>query len=78
MIIGVETDRGLLVEGLVASGYAVFAINPFAASRYRDRHVTSGAKSDPGDANILPCLAHRALYEEAAAWPTAGLAPVLA
>jgi hypothetical protein len=24
------------------------------------------------------CLAHRALYDEAAAWPTAGLAPVLA
>ena len=50
VIVGVESDRGLLVEGLVASGYEVFAINPFAASRYRDRHVTSGAKSDPGDA----------------------------
>jgi transposase len=53
VIVGVETDRGLLVEGLVASGYEVFAINPFAASRYRDRHVTSGAKSDPGDAKVL-------------------------
>ena len=53
VIVGVETDRGLLVEGLVASGYQVFAINPFAASRYRDRHVSSGAKSDPGDAKVL-------------------------
>ena len=53
VIVGVETDRGLLVEGLVASGYEVFAINPFAASRYRDRHVTSGAKSDPGAAKVL-------------------------
>jgi hypothetical protein len=53
VIVGVETDRGLLVEGLVARGYEVFAINPFAASHYRDRQVTSGAKSDPGDAKVL-------------------------
>src|SRR5260370_18590336 len=25
----------------------------WAASRYRERHVTSGAKSDPGDAEVL-------------------------
>ena len=53
---GVETDRGLLVQALVASGYAVCAINPFAASRYPDRHVTSGAKSDRGDAKVLADL----------------------
>jgi hypothetical protein len=35
------------------SGHEVFAINPFAASRYCDCHVTSGAKADPGDAKIL-------------------------
>ncbi len=50
---GIETDRGLLVGSLVAAGYQVFAINPMAASRYRDRHATSGAKSDPGDARVL-------------------------
>jgi hypothetical protein len=31
-------------------------INPFAASSCRDRHVTSGAKSDPGDAKVLADL----------------------
>jgi len=35
---------------LVAADYHVYAINPFAASRYRDRHVTSGA----GVANPSP------------------------
>lgn len=52
-IIGIETDRGLLVGALVAAGYQVFAINPLSVDRYRDRHATSGAKSDPGDAKVL-------------------------
>ncbi len=52
-IVGIETDRGLLVGALVAAGYEVFAINPLSVDRYRDRHSTSGAKSDPGDAKVL-------------------------
>jgi transposase len=56
VVIGIETDRGLLVGALLAAGYHVYAINPLAASRYRDRHGTSGAKSDPGDAKILADL----------------------
>jgi transposase len=54
--VGIETDRGLLVGALLASGYRVYAINPMAASRYRDRHQVSGAKSDPGDAKVLADL----------------------
>ena len=53
VIIGIETDRGLFVGALVAAGYAVFAVNPMSTSRYRDRHSSSGAKSDPGDAKVL-------------------------
>ena len=56
VVIGIETDRGLLVGALLAAGYRVYAINPLAASRYRDRHTTSGAKSDPGDAKVLADL----------------------
>jgi transposase len=41
------------VAALVAAGYAVYAVNPLQASRYRDRHSVSGAKSDPADAHIL-------------------------
>jgi hypothetical protein len=53
VVVGIETDRGLFVAALVAAGYQVFAVNPMSTSRYRDRHSTSGAKSDPGDAKVL-------------------------
>ena len=53
VVVGIETDRGLWVQALVETGYVVYAINPRAASRYRDRHTLSGAKSDPGDAKML-------------------------
>jgi hypothetical protein len=53
VMVGIETDRGLLVRALVAAGYRVLAVNPLAVDRYRDRHRVSGAKSDPGDARVL-------------------------
>jgi transposase len=53
VVIGIETDRGLFVSALIGAGYQVFAVNPMSTSRYRDRHSTSGAKSDPGDAKVL-------------------------
>ena len=53
VVVGIETDRGPWVAALVAAGYRVFAINPMSAARYRERHSTSGAKSDPGDAHVL-------------------------
>jgi transposase len=56
VVVGTETDRGLFVGALVAAGYRVYAVNPLAVSRYRDRHVVSGAKSDPGDAKVLADL----------------------
>src|SRR4051812_33379470 len=57
VVIATETDRGLFVAALVAAGYRVFAVNPMSTSRYRERHSTSGAKSDPGDAFVLAELA---------------------
>jgi hypothetical protein len=56
VVVGIEIDRGLLVGALVAAGYRLFAINPLAVSRYRDRHALSGAKSDPADAKVLADL----------------------
>jgi len=38
VVIGIETDRGLWVDALTAAGYRVYAINPLAVARYRDRH----------------------------------------
>lgn len=57
VVVATETDRGLFVAALVAAGYTVLAVNPMSTSRYRERHTTSGAKSDPGDAKVLAELA---------------------
>ena len=53
VVIGIETDRGPWVAALIAAGYVVYAVNPRQAARYRERHGTSGAKSDAGDAHML-------------------------
>ena len=51
--VAIETGRGLLVACLHATGRAVYAINPLAAARYRERHTVSRRKSDAGDAIVL-------------------------
>ena len=51
VVTGIETDRGPWVAALIAAGYR--AVNPLQASRYRERHGVSGAKSDSGDAHML-------------------------
>ncbi|MEU9847839.1 IS110 family transposase [Streptomyces sp. NPDC047985] len=51
--VAIETSRGLLVAVLRTGQRKVFAINPMAAARYRDRHAVSRKKSDPGDALVL-------------------------
>src|ERR1039457_982903 len=51
--VGIETDRGLWVQALVAAGYLVFGISPLQTARYRDRHGVSGGKSDAGDGHGL-------------------------
>ena len=56
VIVGIEKDHGLWVGALAASGYQVYAINPMAVARYRDRHRVSGAKSDGADAKLLADL----------------------
>lgn len=53
VVVGVESDHGLLVNALVASGYAVYPINPLTAARYRDRQSLAGNKSDRRDAVML-------------------------
>jgi transposase len=53
VVIGTETDRGPWVAALVAAGYMVYPVNPLQASRYRERHGVSGAKSDQGDSHML-------------------------
>ncbi|CAN5846448.1 hypothetical protein BH23CHL8_BH23CHL8_30300 [soil metagenome] len=61
--IGIETDRGLLVGALVAAGYRVYAINPLAASRYRERHTTRTLA-----AGVRRCLPERPDPEASTPW----------
>jgi hypothetical protein len=56
VIVGIEKDRGLIVTALLGAHYRVYALNPMSVARYRERHVTSGSKSDPGDAKVLADL----------------------
>ena len=53
VVVAIETDRGPWVQALLAAGYQVFPVNPRQVARYRERHGTSGAKSDAGDAHTL-------------------------
>jgi len=60
--VAIETPRGLLVAALRATGRPVYAINPMAVARYRERHSVARKKSDHFDAmtlaNILRTDAH--------------------
>jgi transposase len=53
VVVGIETGRGPWVAALIAAGYLVFPVNPLQASRCRERHGVSRAKSDTGDAHML-------------------------
>jgi transposase len=56
VVVGIETDRGLLVGALLTAGYQVYAVNPQVVGRYRGRHQVSRAKSDRADAKVLADL----------------------
>jgi transposase len=53
VVVGIETDHGLLVRAMVATGYRVYPFNPKQAKRYREQEAPSGAKSDELDAEVL-------------------------
>jgi transposase len=72
VVIGIETPHGLMPQALRAAGYTIYAVNPLEASRYRDRHRVSKAKSDRSDAKMLADLVrtdrknHRTLPDDSA------------
>ena len=64
--VAIETDKNLLVVALQAAGFTVFAINPRAVARYRERHGQAGKKSDPGDAAVLADVLRTDLHQHRA------------
>jgi transposase len=53
VLVAIERPDGLLVDGLLAAGYVVYALNPKAVERYRERTRLAGGKTDPADAELL-------------------------
>jgi hypothetical protein len=56
--VAIETPRGLLVASLRATGRPVYAINPLAVARYRERLSVARSKSDHADAMTLAHILH--------------------
>jgi transposase len=53
VLVAIERPDGLLVEGLLEAGYVVYALNPKAVERYRERTRVGGGTTDPADAELL-------------------------
>jgi hypothetical protein len=56
VVVGIETDRGLLVGALLAAGYQMYAVNPHTVSPLPRPARQQPAKSDHGDAKVLADL----------------------
>ena len=66
--VAIETDKNLIVAALQAAGLTVYAINPRAVARYRERSAQAGGKSDPGRRHRAgEHLAHRCAHASGAA-----------
>jgi transposase len=51
--IALEATRHLVVHTLSSHGFTVYPVNPKMAAAWRKGWSVTGAKSDPGDAEIL-------------------------
>jgi transposase len=62
--VALETRQGPLVGALLDEGFTLYAINPKAVDRHRERFRVAGTKSDLRDAWVLAALLRtdRALY----------------
>jgi transposase len=51
--IAIERPDGRLVDALLEAGHPVVAVSPNAIKAWRESEVLSGAKDDPGDAEVI-------------------------
>lgn len=51
--VAIERPGGRLVDALLEAGHPVAPVQPNAIKAWRDGEVLSGAKSDPGDAELI-------------------------
>jgi transposase len=53
MPVAIERPSGALVDALLEAGHPVVPVGPNAIKTWRESEVLSGAKSDPGDAEVI-------------------------
>jgi len=53
MPVAIERPSGRLVDTLLEAGHPVVPVSPKAIKTWRESEVLSGAKSDPGDAEVI-------------------------
>jgi transposase len=53
MPVAIERPSGALVDTLLEAGHPVVPVSPNAIKAWRESEVLSGAKSDPGDAEVI-------------------------
>ena len=51
--VAIERPDGRLVDALLEAGHAVVPVSPNAIKSWRESEVLSGAKDDPGDAEVI-------------------------
>jgi transposase len=51
--VAIERPDGRLVDALLEAGHPVVAVSPNAIKAWREPEVLSGAKDDPGDAEVI-------------------------
>lgn len=50
IVIGIETDKNILADYLLAHGYTVYSLNPLKVNRFKERYSVSAKKDDKFDA----------------------------
>src|SRR3984957_816074 len=53
MPVAIERPSGVLADALLEAGHPVVPVSPNAIKTWRESKVLSGAKSDPGDAEVI-------------------------
>lgn len=56
VLIGIETDRNILADFLIAAGYSVYNLNPLCVNRFKQRYRTAPKKDDRFDARMIATM----------------------
>ena len=72
VVVAIERPDGRLVDALLEAGHPVVPVKPNAIKAWREAEVCSGAKSDPGDAEVIADYLRVRLHRLSPATPYSG------